>query len=139
MKSVESCDRRALSVESRRLSSSDDLLRPRLASASRLRVDIFSMMGRRRWRKMLRLAFVGYGINLVYSVFHCKPHDFELRDDWSEVVLVVREDEMWIETRIKTHDDARQISLVKAVEALGYNSSIVSVRPTFAAGRSRSW
>jgi hypothetical protein len=59
MKSVGCCGERALSVESRRLSSSDDLLRPRLASTSRLHAGTFSMMERRRWRKMLRLAFVG--------------------------------------------------------------------------------
>jgi hypothetical protein len=60
MNGVGCCDGRALSVESRRLSSSGDLLRPRLVLTSRLRVDIFSMMERHRWRKMLRLAFVGY-------------------------------------------------------------------------------
>jgi hypothetical protein len=61
---VDRCGGHALFVEFRRLSSSGDLLRPRLASTSRLRVDIFSMMERRRWRMMLRLASVGRGQSL---------------------------------------------------------------------------
>lgn len=58
--------KRTLFVVSRRLSSSGDLLDPRLFSAFRLRVHIFWTVGRRRRRMMLRLAFVEYT-----SIFRC--------------------------------------------------------------------
>jgi hypothetical protein len=61
MVSNESCvgrGERALFAESRRLSSSGDVLRPTLFSTFRLHVDIFSRVARRKRRMMLRLAFV---------------------------------------------------------------------------------
>jgi hypothetical protein len=62
---------RALFAESRRLSSSGDLLRPTLFSTFRLHVDIFSRVERRRRRMMLRLAFVEY----VPLSVGCAPDD----------------------------------------------------------------